>query len=103
MSMKAKYFLFLFLLLINLSCADALSGNREKEKELFNKIHVGMSKNEVENILGKADNESVDSSSNNTLYRYYFTKNKSGMRSSYPVVIFDSLGKVKFSSYGDGG
>jgi len=85
------------------SCADALSGTSEKERQLFQQIKVGMKKEEVEKILGYPDRRDIDSSSNNTLYYYYFTKNKSALRSTLPTVIFDSSGVVKFSTYGDGG
>lgn len=62
-----------------------------------------MNKEAVIEILGEPDYFEVDSISNNAIYFYYFTRNKSGMRSAMPTVLFDSTGLVKFSTYGDGG
>lgn len=83
------------------SCADSLSGNNEEESVLFEKIKVGMRKSEVEMIIGKPDY--MNPSSDRDCYYYYFTKNKSRMRSEMPLVLFDSTGVVKFSTYGEGG
>ena len=58
-----------------------------------------MTVSEVEQILGKPEGMQIDSLSNNTMYYYYFTKSKSGLRSDLPTVIFDSTKIVKYSSY----
>lgn len=100
--MKFNILILTFLFAIT-SCADSLSGNSDSERVLFEKIEIGMTKSEVEDILGAPDRSDVDSSSDNSLYFYYFTKNKSGMRSELPTVIFDSTGVVKFATYGEGG
>jgi outer membrane protein assembly factor BamE (lipoprotein component of BamABCDE complex) len=84
------------------SCADALSGNSIEEKEKFDRIKRGMSKQTVLRILG--DPEYKDSThEDGQVYYYFFTKNKAPGRSQEPFVLFDSSGKVKFATYGDGG
>lgn len=101
--MKQNNLIVVFMLLILFSsCADMLSGNSEEEKQLFQQIKVGMTQEEVVQILGKPDSI-VPSSSDKDIYQYYFTKSKSSMRSEMPYVLFDSMNKVKFSTYGDGG
>ncbi len=84
------------------SCADSLSGNDDEEKRLFSQISAGMTTNQVGSILGQPDAISIDLSNGHSTY-HYFTKNKSGMRSEMPIVIFDSMGRVVFATYGDGG
>lgn len=77
------------------------SGESKEERQLFDKIKKGMTKEEVIGILGKPDTISysiVDSSE----YEFsYFTKNKSGLRSTMPTVSFDSTNRVEFATYGE--
>lgn len=91
-----KYFrLFVFLCL--LSSCDIFSGNSKKEQELFDKIEKGMTINEVKAILGAPDY--INPSSDSGHYYYFFTENKSGMRSEMPFVKFDPTGVVEYSGY----
>ncbi|HMK05815.1 MAG TPA: outer membrane protein assembly factor BamE [Ferruginibacter sp.] len=90
-----KAFFVAFLVCISIwSC----SGESEKERELFRKIEPGMEASKVYEILGKPDTiiHHFDSLSTDA---YFFTKNKSAMRASMPVVVFDSLMRVSFSTY----
>lgn len=89
--------------LITIIYACDFSGNDDRERELFEKIKVGMKREEVIKILGQPDHIQVDSLSNNDYYYYYFTQSKSAMRSELPQVLFDSTNTVKFSTYGEGG
>lgn len=77
------------------------SGESKEERQLFDKIKKGMTKEEVIGILGKPDTVSysiVDSSE----YEFtYFSKNKSGLRSTMPIVGFDSTNRVTFATYGE--
>ncbi|HRP89867.1 MAG TPA: outer membrane protein assembly factor BamE [Edaphocola sp.] len=94
--------LTLLLIVLGLVSCDVFSGNSSKEREAFSKIKVGMTKEEVIEILGTPDN-TIPSSSEKDVYYYFFTESKSGLRSEMPYVLFDSTGRVKFSTYGDGG
>lgn len=94
--MIVKY-LKLFVVLCLVSSCDIFSGNSKKEKELFDKIEKGMNINEVTKILGEADY--INKSSDSGQFYYFFTGNKSGMRSEMPFVKFDSTGVVEYSGY----
>jgi hypothetical protein len=77
------------------------SGESEKERQLFDKIKTGMTKEEVIRLLGKPDTITysiVDSSESEFLY---FSKNKSVLRSTMPTVSFDSTNRVTFATYGE--
>jgi outer membrane protein assembly factor BamE (lipoprotein component of BamABCDE complex) len=81
------------------SCADE---NETKQKLLFDQIKVGMTHDDVVRVLGKPAYIDIDSNDNKKRYYYYHSDNNN-LQSTSPVVIFDSTGKVKFSTYGDGG
>ena len=94
--MTVKY-LRLFVFLCLLSSCDIFSGNSKKEQELFDKIEKGMTIDEVKAILGVPDY--INPSSDSGRFYYFFTENKSGMRSEMPFVKFDSTGVVEYSGY----
>ncbi|MES2704147.1 MAG: outer membrane protein assembly factor BamE [Bacteroidota bacterium] len=85
-----------------LLCSCDLSGNDPNEQALFEKVKNGMTEQEVIAILGKPDTVmySFDSLSHNFSY---FAKGKNGMRSTMPVVVFDSTNRVSFATYGNPG
>ena len=88
------------LLLSFVICANLMScsGESEQEKRLFEKISPGMEAEAVYKILGRPDKvtHNFDSTS---IYAFFFTKNKSPLRAQDPTVVFDSLMRVKFSTY----
>ena len=56
-----------------------------------------MTIDEVKAILGVPDY--INPSSDSGRFYYFFTENKSGMRSEMPFVKFDSTGVVEYSGY----
>lgn len=97
-----KYRFYILIIIAIVSCLGLLEQKAKKQKALFSKIKVGMKKKEVISILGKPDNIQIDSSSNKTEYFYYSLKSSIELHSESPYVMFDSIGIVKFSTYGDG-
>ncbi|MEN9598572.1 MAG: SmpA / OmlA family [Bacteroidota bacterium] len=77
------------------------SGDSRKERELFSKIKVGMSQEDVIKILGTPDDTTYSIVDTTEVCLTFFTRNKSGLRPSFPEVCFDSSRKVKLASYGD--
>lgn len=98
-----EVFIFIFFCLQLLSCEDAFSGNSKKEEELFRQIRVGMQKDDVIRILGKPDTIGQSIVHSSEYWFIYFSQNKSAMRSTMPIVKFDSTNAVTFSTYGNGG
>lgn len=62
----------------------------------MDRISKGMSKKEVIEILGEPDSKEIvrGSIQYGEVY-YFFTNNKSDLRSEMPFVFFDSTGQVK--------
>lgn len=92
---------FLLLLIIAYVLWDNYEGEKDQQRRfLFNKIHKGMDSRQVITILSRPDIVfySLDSS-----FEYeYFTKDYDGkLKSGIPTIVFDSLGKVKYASFGD--
>mgnify|MGYP003576760890 CR=1 FL=1 len=93
--------LFLVLVLAYLIFDYSEGKKDEKRRALFSKVQKGMSKTDVIDILGKPYTVlyGIDSSG---FYFEYFTKEYEGIgKSGTPTVVFDSSGKVSFTSFGD--
>jgi outer membrane protein assembly factor BamE (lipoprotein component of BamABCDE complex) len=82
-------------------CFISCSGESDRERDLFRKIKVGMTTNEVIEILGKPDDTTYSVVDSSEFCFYFFTKNKSGLRSSFPDVCFDSNNTVNSVDYGE--
>lgn len=82
-------------------CLVSCSGESDNERDLFSKVEVGMTTNEVIEILGKPDDTTYSAVDSSEFCFYFFTKNKSGLRSSLPDVCFDSSKTVKSVEYGE--
>jgi len=82
-------------------CLVSCSGESNKERDLFSKVKVGMTTNEVIDLLGKPDDTTYSAVDSSEFCFYFFTKNKSGLRSSLPDVCFDSSKTVKSVDYGE--
>lgn len=93
-SIRIATLLFLFYL-------PSCSGDSYKERKLFSKIKVGMTSNEVIKVLGIPDDTTYSVVDSSEFCFYFFTKNKSGMRSSLPVICFNKNKKVEIVSYGE--
>jgi outer membrane protein assembly factor BamE (lipoprotein component of BamABCDE complex) len=85
--------------IIFLSC----SNSNGKIKKQFNQIKVGMTKEEVIQILGVPAHFQTDSNDNKKIYYYYSNGMDTDLSSSLPTVIFDSLERVQSVRLGDGG
>ena len=99
--MRTKIALAALSAMIMWASACDFSGNDKHEKELFDKIKVGMTKDEVMGILGVPDTTTIGSGPEKNHYYYYFIASKNVMRSELPTVMFDSSNLVKFVTYGD--
>jgi hypothetical protein len=95
-----KITLPLAILLITLYSCN-FSGESKEERQLFDKIKKGMTKDAVIGILGKPDTITYSIVDSSELEFEYFTKNKSGLRSTIPTVGFDSTNRVTFATYGE--
>ena len=82
-------------------CLISCFGNINKERELFSKVKVGMTTSEVVKILGKPDDTTYSAVDSNEFCFYFFTKNKTGLRSSLPDVCFDKNKIVTSVDYGE--
>lgn len=91
-----RTFIIIFSIILS-SC----SGDSEKERLLFKKIHVGMSTTQVIDILGQPDDTTYSIVDSSEFCFTFFTKNKSGLRPSLPDVCFDKNKKVVNVDYGD--
>lgn len=98
MILRIKLSIVFFAILFS-SCTDE---NEQAQKLLFDRIKVGMTQDEVINILGKPAYIDIDSGDTKKI-RYYYQSSDNNLHSSAPSVYFDSTGKVTFSTYGDGG
>ena len=95
-NLPAIKLLLILLALMSICSCDSMSGNNHIERELMDRIGKGMSKKEVIEILGNPDYTEVirDSIKYGEAF-YFFTKNKSGLRTEMPFVYFDSTGHVR--------
>jgi len=82
-------------------CLTSCSGNTSKERELFGKVKIGMTVSEVVKILGTPDDTTYSVVDSSEFCFYFFTKNKSGLRSSLPDVCFDKNKIVTSVDYGE--
>jgi outer membrane protein assembly factor BamE (lipoprotein component of BamABCDE complex) len=82
-------------------CLTSCSGNTNKEREIFSKVKVGMTTSEVVEILGIPDDTTYSIIDSSEFCFYFFTENKSGLRSSLPDVCFDKNKIVTSVDYGE--
>lgn len=81
---------------------DYLQGEKDKEKrKLFSKVQKEMSKVDVINLLGNPDTIIYGIDSSNFTYEYFTEEYTGTLKSGMPSVVFDSTGKVLFTSFGD--
>jgi outer membrane protein assembly factor BamE (lipoprotein component of BamABCDE complex) len=73
----------------------------EKRRALFHEVHKGMNTKDVRHILGTPDRIYWSFDSSTFYYTYYTRFYDNPLRSGMPEVVFDSLGKVEFASFGD--
>jgi len=84
-------FFLMFLISSNLlSC----SSKDEKRDALFNKIKLGMTKEQVIKIVGEPDAIGKSAVDSEFVYYYFYTKNLFGKRGSRSVS-FDTNGRVE--------
>lgn len=88
--------------LVNLFACTSKS-TEAKERKLLNSVKVGMTVNQVTQLLGRPDTICKNVGESGGFEYLYFLHGKSGLKSTTPTICFDSVGIVTFVTYGDGG
>ncbi|HEY6505921.1 MAG TPA: outer membrane protein assembly factor BamE [Chitinophagaceae bacterium] len=93
MKVKGIFLIVIATTILLISC----SSNVRIKKEVFEKIELGMTIEEVKAILG----EPVEIRKMDSLNTYYFTIRNDMIASEYAQVRFDKLGRACFKFYGN--
>ena len=92
----------LLMLIIAYFVKDYCNGVSDtKRRALFMQVKKGMNKEEVTRILGKPDTVRWNFDSSAFYYEYFVKNYDNTLKSGMPTIVFDSIGKVEFTSFGD--